>query len=1103
MLYHARHKQFPTIKRVHNSFQLGNFKRKNSLPLHLIIHTKLAPPRPPKHALHRARLLQTLHDANDYRLTILQANTGYGKSTLLGTWQPRFPTVWYNVDAEDAEPQRFLRYLLHGFAKTLPVFSDTPLVMLEEGNGADCTAVLTTLLNHLAGALKDNIFLILDDAHHLNQSSETLQLLDHLIRFAPSQLHIILATRYSLHLPNLLNWQLKGELQEIGQGQLTFTPLEIDTLFRQQYQYPLTLEQASLLVNKIEGWPIALHLIWQRLQRDGGATLPDILNQLSGSASDLFRYLTQELLTWQPPDVQAFLHETAVLRHFTVSNCDTIRQQNNSQALLDYLLEQGLFIIALGDGQMRYHHLFRELLYQQLKPQQAQTLHLRAAQDYQKRNQTEESLYHYLAAHAYPQAAQILSQWGQHLVRAGSLDTLSQWIGQMPPDVLTSQPALLSYLGDIARLRSQFDHALQWYEQAETEARAQNNITVMGQALRGQARVYLDTINPRQAEKLLQETLSLADKQADRASRAKLLDLLAENLLNQGRLQEAQTYQQQAHELRDEGPSAVELPVRMMLRTGRLQEARSLLEKQATQERQDPIQRPRAHRETLLLLSLILAAQGEQALAMATAVEGTKRGQQLQSDFVTAVGYMRQGHAWSLKKNKEGFIQAIKCHQEAIQISQALDVPRLKVEAHWGLCKAYGFQGDLDRAEQVAQEGIRIAQQAGDEWIAANIRVAMGASFVLGNKKELGITWLGQAYLSFQECADTYGQAISRLWQCIIWYKYKDQARLTHSLNELLTLCQKHHYPYLFQKRTLLGPPDPRILIPLLLVAREQHIALATVQTILDGLGLAGIESHPGYQLRVQTLGGFRVWRGQEELPHQTWTRKKARQLFQFLLTHGEQLHHKEQISDQLWPELPPEGATRDFKIAYSAMCNALETGRKRNSPSAYVVRRDVHYGLDPRADLWVDARVFCDWIAVGDKSETAVDRIHAYTQALALYKGDYLPNQVYADWCAPERERLRQLFVQTADQLAQLHVAQKEWETAVHICQQLLAQDNCWEPAYRLLMQAHMALGQRTQAIRVYQQAIKTLDKELGVPPSSETIALYESLINQTAVSA
>ncbi len=45
----------------------------------LILRTKLVPPQAPRHTLARPRLQELLAQALDYRLTIVQAGTGYGK----------------------------------------------------------------------------------------------------------------------------------------------------------------------------------------------------------------------------------------------------------------------------------------------------------------------------------------------------------------------------------------------------------------------------------------------------------------------------------------------------------------------------------------------------------------------------------------------------------------------------------------------------------------------------------------------------------------------------------------------------------------------------------------------------------------------------------------------------------------------------------------------------------------------------------------------------------------------------------------------------------------------------------------------------------------
>ncbi|MCP5097248.1 MAG: transcriptional regulator, partial [Chloroflexi bacterium] len=140
----------------------------------LIVRTKLAPPRQQKYTLTRPRLTQRLLDAKNHRLTIVQAGTGYGKSTALSALAVEdIPTVWYRLDDEDADPQLFLLHLVHGFSAAFPTMSDSPIALLEAWDAARSTgwgAVVDALVNEMAHVLTEPVLLILDDVHLLNDA---------------------------------------------------------------------------------------------------------------------------------------------------------------------------------------------------------------------------------------------------------------------------------------------------------------------------------------------------------------------------------------------------------------------------------------------------------------------------------------------------------------------------------------------------------------------------------------------------------------------------------------------------------------------------------------------------------------------------------------------------------------------------------------------------------------------------------------------------------------------------------------------------------------------------------------------------------------------
>ena len=1062
----------------------------------MILRSKLTPHYLPRRTLQRPRVAARLADALDHRLTVVHAEAGYGKSTALAALAAQYPpAAWYHLAAEDAEPLVFMQHLLASLRLAVPALSEGPAASLEAwstGSGdARWSVPLAALLSELETVADHPLLLVLDDAHHIAHAPAVLAIAGYLIERSPHTLHTVLATRQPVSLAGLSTWRLRGEVLEIGREALAFTADEVAALFAQHYNVLLTPQQAAGLAEQTEGWAIALPLAWQ----SSSAERPRL--PAAATADDLFNYLAHEVLAQQPAEIVHFLQDTAVLRELSPTICNCLTQRTDSAARLRSLLDAGLFLVSLGDGHARYHPLFQQFLLHRQPATARQALHRQAAICFAAQGHNEEALHHLLAAEAWEDAARTLRGLGQEMVRVGRLDTLAGVIHTLPPDVLERHPPLLAYLGDVARLHSRFDEALGWYRQAETHSRSLNDVGSLGQALRGQARVYLDTVNPTQAEHLLQEALRVSEGEQDRQSRIRLLELLAENRLNLGRLEDAERFQTQAAALRQEVSSEAELAVRVLMRTGRLAEARAILELRTEAERSAPVLRPRAHRETALLLSLLMSFQGDADAALHAALEGTARGQALQSPFITAVGAMRQGHARLLDEAADSTEEAIVCFRRAITIADELAVPRLKVEAFWGLCHAHGFSGNLSAAEAAAAQGIAIAYQTGDEWVTALIRLALAGSYVLARRYDEAAPLLAETAAAFAECSDTFGETATRLWQCLLWQATGDLSRLERVLDDLLRSARDHGYDWLFLRRTLLGPREPRQVVPLLLQARQHERWRPYAGSLLHRLGLDEVELHPGYQLRVQTLGAFRVWRGAEEIAPSEWRRDKARQLFQLLLTRRKRLLERDQIVELLWPGLPPEAAERDFKVALNTLYRVLEPALPARAPSAYVLREGTLYGLRGGADLALDTVQFEAALADAERRAARDDPawLDAATQALALYTGDFLQDYPYDDWCSEARERLLGLYLRAADRLVAALAERGRWAEVIEVCEAILRRDDCWEQAYRFVMQAQAALGNRAHALRTYARCVERLRAELDVPPSPATVTLFEAL--------
>ena len=155
-------------------------------------------------------------------------------------------------------------------------------------------------------------------------------------------------------------------------------------------------------------------------------------------------------------------------------------------------------------------------------------------------------------------------------------------------------------------------------------------------------------------------------------------------------------------------------------------------------------------------------------------------------------------------------------------------------------------------------------------------------------------------------------------------------------------------------------------------------------------------------------------------------------------------------------------------------------------------------YALRPGADIWLDAEQFeqqARRAEHADPEQSEQWHLEALRAALALYQGAYLPETLYETWAAQERERLAVIFLESADWLSDLLLRAGQYPAVIELSQRILAQDNCWERAYRRLMNAYASLGDHGQVGRTYQRCVQTLRAELDLAPSAETQALYTHL--------
>ncbi|MFV9505421.1 MAG: BTAD domain-containing putative transcriptional regulator [Oscillochloridaceae bacterium umkhey_bin13] len=1077
-----------------------------------LLLTRLAPPAQQTRLLRRQRVEAHLAVALEYPLCFVVGPAGSGKTTALaalatyGGW----PTAWCRARPSD-DPAQLLRHLTAAF-RPVAALDEARIAAALLAHPGEPGPALDLLVNELAAALDDDTLLVIDDYHLIDQRPNLRAVIERMVAILPLRLHLALACRSDPTLATVETTRLRGELHLVTQVDLAFSLDEARALYALANRPPP--ESLDELVTLSRGWPLALQIA---LGADDWRTALGLRG-----AAPIDGYLSQELMADLPAPLQQFLLITAGLRYLDPGVCALLTEQSDPQPWLSELEQRHLFVERTATGLLQIQPILRTFLINQaIRHVPAwPELQQRAAAYFRARDDADGVLHHLLLCHDQAAAAETLVTYAPTMIAAGQPEQVLAWAKRLDEQTRT-YPPLIEAQAMALRQIGHYDEALHAYMTAASAYAEVGDLDGQIRALRGQAELYLDTVQPAHATDLLKRALRLLP--TSRASeRAELLRMQAENWANRGRADVALILEQAARQIEEHAPDQpglpatlanpatsnpaepnqlpVELPPRLLLRSGRLNEARQQLEAQLWAEStgQSGARRPWAHREPVLLLALIYAMLGSGTRALAMARRGLVEAQQSGARLTEAIAELRLGHAYQLVAAND-LAPSLQRYAEALRLIQTVGVTRTRAEGYLGLTLLYGHSGDLPRAEADAREGMQIAAAAGDEWTAALILLALGGAAVAYGEPR-AVEWIEQARQQFARGGDAYGMAVTTLWRAIAALRAGDP-QADHELISLLDAVVTHNYLGILISPSLFGPRDLASLVPLLLRARRlgDHGELARVLLRQGFPTIAADDTvedyHPGYTLRVQMLGTFRVWRGSQEIQAREWQREKARQLFQLLLTHRGHWIQREQICAWLWPEADLEAAERQFKVTLNALNSALEPARPPRVAPFFVRRQGLAYSFSPSYGVWIDVDEFELRAAASASSDDADFARRNAQLAVQLYRGDYLAESLYDPWTTEERERLTARFLATAVGYANRLSNEGDQAQAIQLCEQVLRRDRCYEEAYQALMRAHARAGSRSQALRSYARCTQALRDELAMEPLPETDALYEAL--------
>ncbi|MDF2254727.1 AfsR/SARP family transcriptional regulator [Streptantibioticus ferralitis] len=246
------------------------------------------------------------------------------------------------------------------------------------------------------------------------------------------------------------------------------------------------------------------------------------------------------------------------------------------------------------------------------------------------------------------------------------------------------------------------------------------------------------------------------------------------------------------------------------------------------------------------------------------------------------------------------------------------------------------------------------------------------------------------------------------------------------------------------------------------------------------------------HQPKVSTwcFGGFRMAVG-DRLIDWTKVRPRARAALRLLAVRAGQPVHRETLIEALWPDTPAESATANLQVAISSLRSLLEPDRERRKPRL-VVRDGDAYLLNLPADAYLDTLAFQTSLAYARRARSAGDTamtLQGLRNALAVYRGELLPEDGPAEWLQQDREMYRYQAAKAAAELAATELEVGNPQEAVTAAEMCLAVDPCHDQGWHLLIKAYGRIGAPAAAERARRRYTDML-ASLGIGTDQPVIA-------------
>jgi ATP/maltotriose-dependent transcriptional regulator MalT/DNA-binding SARP family transcriptional activator len=1078
--------------------------------------------------------VELLHENAEKKLIILLGQAAQGKSILAASYagSSSVPVAWVRLEQEDSEAVNLFYLLVESLQYALRDEDLSRLWHLPASSMGPRPeiALYREWARSLFQTVSTPVRIILDGLDHLSSNAPAYSFIREMIELAPKSVSIIMLSRTTPPI-DIQDMVIKQQAKVFTNEDLAFTVEETRDFLKNIKKLQVDPEMVRTIHEATEGWIGGIVLLCESLDR-----IPESLQQLIASGDltqrireHTYRYLSEAIFSSNAPEVRDFLIKSSILEVVAPEFAVDLLGFPDACAVLEELTRKNFFVHSMYDEEkgvvFRYHQLFRGFLKARfkavLKQEEQSWLLLRAGLLLEERGEIETAIRYYIEAKEYDRAAEAIEKVGVNLIKTGRTDELLLWIKPLPQEMVQKRPWLLLYQSAAMRFKAASENivplqdAYSLFEKSNDTRGLLLSMAYLLEAflLKCHETVPIDLlvekaeelIRSRGSEKYAWETAVLWDQISfaqvfrmgdlrkavsacrnvhfiaksvgDVSLELHSLIIMFASLTLLGEFPAARKTQSKI----DRVLAKYELPeldafystycLHYYLWTGDLQRTKEVLE--SVCDRVEKHGMTYFYPATLIYGMIYRRCLGEYEEAQTIGMRLIEFSSQMGHFGGHAIGLMELGLSCYWKGD---FRKAFDLTEQSIQMFSSDEI-RSELHLHYGMIVknlALVHFSETPLCDLELQETLDFFYDRANHHLLAHAHLAMA---LLKWKNERIGEAAAHLLSGFKICE-------ARGFDFSILLRRADFARACGLALELQVEGAMDYAAHLLSTSlaSCAGPEIARLS--------------GRTGTVKEKAGEIGRLIHRSNvpRLRIRTLGGFQVFRGESLIGEKEWQGRKCKLLLKAIIARGSNGVPREVLLEDLWPEAGSAHSEQSFKVHLHWLRKVLEPRMDKKSGSSYLRLKGNCISLEK--DLCeIDVDIFqslCEQGRRKDREGNGKEAVSAYTKALELYGGVFLPEDLYDPWVREKKDRAKKECLEILGKVADYHENLGSLKKAIEYYRRAIQEDPCFEHAYQKLITLYSRQGKRSAAIKVYEDCTHALRTGLDTRPDEVTTSIY-----------